>query len=557
MLKKSILVGLIAIAQYSHTWAAHQINLHQAPISDLSQFKTLASQKPTARLTSHGSRELQAVSQMQQGKTMIIRYQQLYHGIPIVGAQVTVSKNSGRNLIGSSVGVVNGHLFDEIVLDTVPTISSQQALLLAKKAVNQLKTYSERSQLQIRVNADNQLQLVYLISFKTISSEENKLTWPNILIDAHTGMVIKQWSNIQTFSDTGPGGNEKTHEYWYGKDNLPVLEVNQSAEICTLEDKQVRLVNLHSSWDVSSSEKTPFTYPCNNNTEDLINGAYSVGNDAYYFGHTITNLYKDWYGINALQDTEGNPQQLVMRVHFGSNYDNAFWDGEHETMSFGDGNLLYPLVSLDIAAHEVSHGFTQQHSNLEYHDQSGALNEAFSDMAAQAAKAYLLETYPELYSKAYITENQISWSIGETIVRPELPIKALRFMDLPSKDGISADCLNKKLARSQRSICATSYPELLIRAKTQCTDESELQSFIVHTASGIFNRAFYLMSKQLGIKTAFHIMLLANAKYWTPETDFNEGACGVMDAAKDVNVNIDLIQSIFKKVGIDTTPCIS
>ena len=120
--------------------------------------------------------------------------------------------------------------------------------------------------------------------------------------------------------------------------------------------------------------------------------------------------------------------------------------------------------------------------------------------------------------------------------------------------------MDKKLARSQRSICAISYPELLVTAKADYPDpddELEQQNFIVHTASGVFNRAFYLMSRQVGIKTAFHVMLLANAKYWTPTTDFNEGACGVMDAARDLSINVDLIQSTFKKVGIDVTQCIS
>lgn len=547
MFKNKVLIGILAV---SNSWAAHQINFHQTPVSNINQIKAVATQKTTT-LTGPGVRELQLVNQVQQGKITILRYQQLYKGIPIIGAQVTLSKGRGKNL---NKNVANGHLFDEIQLDTTPTITAQEALLLAKKASNQTRTDSEKSQLQIRVKSDNQLQLVYLISFKSLS-KENKPLWPNILIDAHTGMIIKQWNRIQTFSDQGPGGNEKTHEYWYGKDNLPSLEVKQESDLCTLEDEQVRLVNLHSIWDITGTERTAFTYPCSHNIEDIVNGAYSVGNDAYYFGHTIIKLYKDWYGVNALQDTAGHPQQLIMRVHFGTHYDNAFWDGEHETMTFGDGDSLYPLVSLDIAAHEVSHGFTQQHANLEYHDESGALNEAFSDMAGQAARAYLLETYPELYNKAYMSENQITWGIGETVIRPDFPITALRFMDLPSKDGDSADCLDKSLARSQRSICAISYPELLIAANTHYPDELDRQSFIVHTGSGVFNRAFYLMSQQLDIKTAFHIMLLANAKYWTPTTDFNEGACGVLNAAKDLSINLDLIQSIFKKVGIDAKEC--
>ena len=140
MFKKRVLVGLIAI--YSNTWAAHHINLHQAPVSTLSQFKTIAPQKTTA-LTAHGIRELQPVSQVQQGKMTMIRYQQLYQGIPIVGAQVTVSKSAGRNLIDSSV--VNGHLFDEIDLENGAYNQFPASLIsLVKKPVIKRTVYVEK-----------------------------------------------------------------------------------------------------------------------------------------------------------------------------------------------------------------------------------------------------------------------------------------------------------------------------------------------------------------------------------------------------------------------------
>ncbi|MFM9635003.1 M4 family metallopeptidase, partial [Streptomyces galilaeus] len=80
--------------------------------------------------------------------------------------------------------------------------------------------------------------------------------------------------------------------------------------------------------------------------------------------------------------------QLLMRVHYGENWDNATWNGE--AMTFGDGSDLYhPLVSLDIVSHEVSHGFTSQNSDLFYYDQSGGINESFSDMAGEAAEYFL------------------------------------------------------------------------------------------------------------------------------------------------------------------------
>ena len=78
------------------------------------------------------------------------------------------------------------------------------------------------------------------------------------------------------------------------------------------------------------------------------------------------------------------------QVHYSNSFENAFWNGQQ--MTFGDGrNRFYPLVSLDVTAHEVSHGFTEQNSGLVYRNQSGGMNEAFSDMAGEAAEYYFCQ----------------------------------------------------------------------------------------------------------------------------------------------------------------------
>ncbi|WP_044011903.1 M4 family metallopeptidase [Legionella massiliensis] len=549
MMKKTLVLPLLSACSIS--WAANPINLHQAPLSELKQF-SFSQQAKTAALPTKNVNNLKKVNQTKQANLVITRYQQLYQGIPIVGAQVTVSQNP--KIHGLTSGQVNGHLFNDIQLNTKPTLNSQQALQLAKERyAGKAETSEEKSELQIRTNKDNQLGLTYLVSFKSFLN--SKPVWPFFIIDAQTGEILKQWNNIQPYKDSGPGGNEKVHEYWYGKDGLPALDVSQNEQSCTLDDGTVAAVNVNSKWDWQGFIQTAISYPCGNNVENFIHGSYSAENDAYFFGHIILDLYKDWYGLNALQDSLGNPQKLIMRVHFGEYFDNAFWDGK--TMTFGDGNYFYPLVSLDVAGHEVSHGFTQQHSNLEYHDESGALNEAFSDMAGQASRAYLLEKYPELYNKAFLTPNEVTWEIGETLIPSSLAIKALRFLDLPSLDKMSADCFDKKMARRQNSLCAISYPELLAYVTATSSDEDDRQSALVHFASGIFNRVFYLMAKQMGIKTAFQVMIIANTKYWTPITDFKEAACGVIDAAKDLNLDTAPIVTAFKKVGISTTHCIN
>ena len=105
-------------------------------------------------------------------------------------------------------------------------------------------------------------------------------------------------------------------------------------------------------------------------------------NDAHHFGRVIFNMYRDYLGMMRPFN-----YQMVMKVHYSTNYENAFWDGT--AMTFGDGaSTFYPLVSLDVSSHEISHGFTENNSGLLYFGQSGGMNEAYSDMAGEAAEFY-------------------------------------------------------------------------------------------------------------------------------------------------------------------------
>lgn len=568
MLKKSLWFFLVFASPT--IFATQVVDLYQAPVSSLKQFQLNETpkkeQSPPKQVrafaataargeASTATNSLQQVNQTQEASKTIVRYQQLYKGIPVVGSQIMITKSTNQGINSQKDALVNGHLLDDIQIDINPTIKTQQAVELAKKAYfsvnSQAEVQQEAIELQIRPNQQEQLKLVYLVSFKTVQGD-NKPVWPFFVIDAQTGAVLKQWNNIKTYLDHGPGGNEKVRQYWYGKDGLPGLDVTQNGSLCIMDNSKVKLVNVGTAWDWNNFKVAAHQYPCNNNVAENTNGAFSPANDAYYFGHIIVDMYKDWYGLNALQQPNGSPMKLVMRVHFGQNYDNAFWDGQ--SMSFGDGQDFYPLVSLDVAGHEVTHGFTEQHSGLEYHDQPGALNESMSDMAGQASRAYLLEKTPLLYSKAYLQPDTITWGIGETIVRDSFG-KALRFMDYPSSDGSSADCLDKQLAQSKGASCAISYADVEAFAKANIASPQEQQSFIVHTASGVFNKAFYLLAQNTGIKTAYRVMIVANTKYWTPSTDFKSGACGVLYAAKDLAVDLELVKNIFGQVGVETNQC--
>ena len=76
-------------------------------------------------------------------------------------------------------------------------------------------------------------------------------------------------------------------------------------------------------------------------------------------------------------------------MHYGVDYDNAFWDGTQ--MVFGDGDGTSSTASpssVDVIGHELTHGVTQYTADLTYHGQSGALNESVSDVFGSLVKQY-------------------------------------------------------------------------------------------------------------------------------------------------------------------------
>ena len=313
----------------------------------------------------------------------------------------------------------------------------------------------------------------------------------------------------------GPGGNLKTGQYVYGT-NYPRFEVLKDGTTCILNDPNVKTVNLgHSTSGSAAFVYNDATNQCwnqyNTTANATINGAYTPLNDAHFFGGVVYDMYKDWLNVPPLTF------QLTMRVHYSTNYENAFWDGS--TMTFGDGfTTFYPLVSLDVSSHEVSHGFTEQNSALIYSGQSGGINEAFSDMAGEAAKFYMRGTN--------------DFKVGYDIIKSSNG--ALRYMCNPPQDGRSIDN-------------AANY----------------YNGLDVHYSSGVFNKAFCLLAQSSSngwnTQTAFETFARANMNYWTPSETFVTAARGVYDSACAASLNIEAVVWAFASVGvgIDTagSPC--
>jgi Zn-dependent metalloprotease len=159
---------------------------------------------------------------------------------------------------------------------------------------------------------------------------------------------------------------------------------------------------------------------------------------------------------------------LVLRglVHFGTNYNNAMWDGEEMIFGDGDGVLFSRFTAaLDVIGHELTHGVTQYEANLVYSGQSGALNESLSDAFGCMVKQYALGQ----------TADEADWLIGP-------------------------DCVGEKLRPALRSMMAPGS------ANPYDDQPADMDGYVrtaedhggVHTNSGIPNHAFYLVAVALG-----------------------------------------------------------
>ena len=187
-------------------------------------------------------------------------------------------------------------------------------------------------------------------------------------------------------------------------------------------------------------------------------------NQAYDGAGITHDFFSRVLGRNSV-DGRGFP--LVSTVHYGTNFNNAFWNGRQMIYGDGDNKLFSGFTrAIDVIAHELTHGVTQftVPGGLDYSGQSGALNESFSDVFGSVVKQWHLDQ----------DVTQADWLIGSGIMMPAAG-KALRSMKDPGN------------------------PDLTWRGDDQPKSmDGYVNGGDVHTNSGIPNHAFYLAATALG-----------------------------------------------------------
>jgi pseudolysin len=484
-----------------------------------------------------------------QSKKSHVRYSQYYKGLPVWGIQVIYHVSPGNTTITGSL--LNG--IENDLTDLNGNISSEQAKQIAFEHHSPNKVHIEKI-IYFDKDISTKAILAYHVSY-LLSMEQG----PEILsyiIDANTGKIINKWNTLHKIEvGQGPGGVNvegrlpyRPGKFQYGSllpntDYLGMNEISYNAGRCRISNNLFRVINLQNrterqlAFELPASFQDervyrikPFDYSCSapnyaNMNDDgyaPVNDGLSPVNDVTYFIQQTFNMLTNEYQVST---PVGNQLPIRVYTHL-ANYDNAFACGPScmiesgidgpQQLVFGNGAREFsPITDGDGVAHEFGHLVTEHFSDLVYENQPGGLNESFSDMTGMAMLYYQVTIGYRWYW------DEKDWTTGASVSKTGKP---LRYLDNPPLDGSSIDN-----ARQFR------------------------RGMDPHLSSGVFNKAFYLLSTFPGwtVSKAYRVMLDANMYYWTKRSNFQTAACGVVQAARDRAYPEQDVRTIFQQVGVN------
>ncbi|MEU5753614.1 M4 family metallopeptidase [Streptomyces sp. NPDC047829] len=389
-----------------------------------------------------------------------VRYDRTYRGLPVLGGDFVVHLAPDGAWRGADRATRA-----PIALPTVtPRLAAPEAadlaagVLRAAKPGELLKKLTARPRLVV-----DALHGAPRLAWRTDAAALDPAGHPvarTVLTDAGTGARIDAWDSVESVSGDGKslyGGTVPLETTRSGssyrladatRGGTYTGDAAQQTDLCLLTLCLVR------------APSTVFTDTDNHWGSGTADDRASTAVDAQYGTDVTWDYYEDVHGRRGIA---GDGKGSFNRVHYGTRYNNAFWDDGCFCMTYGDGDgtTLGPLVSLDVTGHEMAHGVTSSTAALTYSGESGGLNEATSDVFGT-----LVEFHADNPADAG------DYLIGEKVVRPGLGRDALRFMDRPSRDGSSADCWS-----------------------------STLGDLDVHYSSGVGNHFAYLLAEGSGTKT--------------------------------------------------------
>ncbi|GAA3966260.1 hypothetical protein GCM10022407_10710 [Hymenobacter antarcticus] len=476
------------------------------------------------------------------------RFQQFFNGVKVEHGQYTVHRTAG---------VLSGE-FKPVpaTLSTKPALSAAAALQRALATVgasrymwddasaeaglrreqsNPAATYRPTGELVVvedyRQTTAAQRPLVLAWKFNIYAQQPESRAW--VYVDARTGDVVLQDAIIKHAGGLVPAGTAAAHKAnsaagpagarsakttavgtfatrYMGSRQAATDQVGSTFRLrdytrgAGIETFNLRNgTNLAAGVDFIDNDNSWTAAEFNNPAKD--NAALDA-----HFGSTV--VYDYWMTVHGRNSWDDLGSKLINYIHYTTNYDNANWNGT--AMRYGDGATLFsPLTALDVCAHETGHGVCQATAGLVYQNESGALNEGFSDIWGATIENYVDPT-------------KQTWIVGEDI---SLTSGGLRSMSNP-------------LSTAVLSTCPANY-----RGRRWNFGTSDNGG--VHTNSGVLNHWYYILSvgktgvneqqqayavTGIGISKAARIAYRAERLYLTPNSDYRSARVFTIQAATDL-----------------------
>ncbi|KAL5008609.1 hypothetical protein ScPMuIL_014190 [Solemya velum] len=452
-------------------------------------------------MSDHETWYVQRVSETVHG-TQLQKLQEYFNGIPVFDAVVTVELDEDGHLVDIT-GTIVHDIESDLPRGRKLSLRSCLDIAIANEATEDFSSNTEKHHVSYNIYLDAGLaKLTCLVDYVIETGDMTKR--PFYIIDAHTGSILATWDGLAAFNCPGDryksyGGNVKMGKLKYGVDPY-CLDMRIEGGTCFLENRYVRVVDMNYTKDWSLQRTVSF--PCKNGYDDEVNGAYSPAVDAFFHGTVVGKMFEDWFHTTAFG------KQMVLRVHYRNRYVGAFWNGENCTYGDGNQNLGYfPFTVMDMVAHEIAHGVTEFGSGLLYFNESGGINEAFSDIIGEATKEYF---------------------------------RSANFL-------FGSDCTTGKFLRAFSNPRSDNVSIAHVRQMERTMDP--------HYSSGIFRRAFYVIVKQkhFSLRNTVEVFLHANRMYWHHMSTFASAACSLIKAAYDLGYPVDAFEKGFQDVGL--LPC--
>ncbi|MEU5767660.1 M4 family metallopeptidase [Streptomyces asoensis] len=388
--------------------------------------------------------------------TLHTRYERTYGGLPVLGGDLVVQTAAS----GATEGVTKATRAAIKVASLSPALSAakaqKQALSLATAAGAENPGLNQAPRKVIwAANGTPVLAYETVVGGLQEDGTPNEL---HVVTDAATGKKLYEYQGVET----GIGNT-----MYSGQVTLGTTQSGSTYNLTDAARGGHKTYNLNRG---TSGTGTLFSGPDDTWGNGAASNTETAGADAHYGAALTWDYYKNVHGRSGIR---GDGVGAYSRVHYGSNYVNAFWQDSCFCMTYGDGSgNTHPLTAIDVAGHEMTHGVTANTAGLNYSGESGGLNEATSDIFGTSVEFYA----------------QNSSDVGDYLIGEEIDINGdgspLRYMDKPSKDGSSKDSWY-----------------------------SGIGSVDVHYSSGPANHFFYLLSEGSGAK------VINGVSYNSPTSD--------------------------------------